>query len=35
MEMHCSFGDDKHEFCLVVVKLKNARSYPSIDITYT
>ena len=35
MEVHSSIRGDKHEFCLVVIKLKHARSCPSIDITYT
>ena len=35
MEMLSSFGDDKHEFCLVVIKFKHVRSCPSFDITYT
>ena len=35
MEMLGSFGSDKHEFCLVVIKFKHVRSCPSFDITYT
>ena len=35
MEMLSSFGGDKHELSLVVIRLKQVRSYPSIDITYT
>ena len=35
MEMFSSFRGDKHEFCLVVIKLKHVRSCPSFDITYT
>ena len=35
MDMLSSVRGDKHEFCLVVVKFKHVRSYPSIDITYT
>ena len=34
MEMISSFGGDMHEFCLVVIKSKHVRSYPSFDITY-
>ena len=34
MEMLSSLGCDKHEFCLVVVKLNHVRSYPPFDITY-
>ena len=33
--MLSSFGDDKHELCLVVIKVKHVRSFPSFDITYT
>ena len=35
MEMPNSYGGDKHEFCLVVIKLKHVRSFLSLDITYT
>ena len=35
MEMPSSFGGDKREFCLVVIKFKHVRSCPSFDITYT
>ena len=35
MDMLSSLRGDKHEFCLVVIKFKHARSCPSIDITYT
>ena len=35
MEMLSSSGGDKNEFCLVVIKLKHVRSWPSFDITYT
>ena len=34
MEMLSSFGDDKHELHLVVIKLKHVRSCPRFDITY-
>ena len=35
MEMLSSFGGDKHELCLVVIKFKHVRSCPSFDVTYT
>ena len=35
MEMLSSFGGDKHEFCLVVIKFKHVRSCPSFDISCT
>ena len=35
MEMLSSFGGDKHEFCLVVIKFMLFRCCPSINITYT
>ena len=35
MEMLSSVRGDKHEFCLVVMKIKHVRSRPSINITYT
>ena len=35
MEMLSSFGGDKHELCLVVVKFIYVHSCPSFDITYT
>ena len=34
MEMHSSYGGDKHEFCFVVVKLKHVRSCLGLDFTY-
>ena len=34
MEMLSSFGGDKQEFFLVVVKVMHIRSGPSHDITY-
>ena len=34
MEMLSSFGDEKHEFCLVVTKVNHVCSCPSFDITY-
>ena len=34
MEMLCSFGGDKHEFCPVVIKFNYVRSCPSFDIIY-
>ena len=33
MEMLISFRGDKHEFYLVVIKLRHARSCPKIRIT--
>ena len=30
MEMLSSFGGDKHEFCLVVIKFRHIRSCPSL-----
>ena len=35
MEIACSFGGDKHEFCLVVIKFKHVHSCLSFDITHT
>ena len=35
MEMLSYFRGDKHEFCLIVIKIKHVRSCPSFDITYT
>ena len=35
MEMPSSFRDDKHEFCLVVIKFKHVHSCPRFDITHT
>ena len=35
MEMLSSFGADKHEFCLAVIKFKHVRSCPSFEITHT
>ena len=35
MEMLSSFGGDRDEFCLVVIKSKHVRSCPRFDITYT
>ena len=35
MEMLSSFGDDEHEFCLVVNELKHVHSCPSLDNTNT
>ena len=32
--MLSSLGGDKHEFCLVVIKLRHVRSCPGFDITY-
>ena len=34
MEMLSAFGGDKHEFCLLVIKV-NVYSCPSLDINYT
>ena len=33
MVMLSSFGGDKHEFCLVVIRFKHVRSCPSFHIT--
>ena len=33
METLSSFGGDKHESCLVGIKLKHVRSCPSFEIT--
>ena len=33
MEMPFSLRGDKHEFCLVVTKIKHVRSCPTFDIT--
>ena len=30
MEMLSSISGDKHEFCLVVIKLKHVRTFPSL-----
>ena len=35
MELLSSLRDDKHEFCLVVIKLKHVSSSQSFDITNT
>ena len=35
MEMPSSFGGDKHELCLAVIKFKYVRICPSFDITHT
>ena len=35
MEMLSSFGRDKHELRLVVIKFKHVRSCPIFDVTYT
>ena len=35
MEMFSSFGGDKHEFFLVVVKVKHVHSCPSFDLYMT
>ena len=35
MEMLNSFGGDKYELCLVVIKFMHVHSCPSFDITYT
>ena len=34
MKMHSSFVADRHEFCLVVLKLKNVHSCQRFDIAY-
>ena len=35
MEMLSSFGGDKHELCLAVIKFRHLYSCPSFDIDYT
>ena len=35
MEMLGSFSGVKHELCLVVIKFKHVRCFPSFSITYT
>ena len=35
MEMLSSVMGDKHELCLVAIKFKHVRSFPSFDITHT
>ena len=32
MEMLGSLGCDKHKFCLVVIKIRHVRIFPSFDI---
>ena len=32
--MLSTFGGDKHEFCLVVMKFKHVHSFPSFYIAY-
>ena len=34
MKVFSSFGGDKHEFCLVVIKFKHVRSCQSFLISY-